>query len=187
MIKRIWVYLRERIRRINIKRKLPQIGKGFWIGPLYQIRGGEHIYIGRHFKSNICFRIEAIDSFNGEAFKPRITIGDNASFGQSCHIGCINEIVIGDNFLAGSNVLIIDHQHGDVRQKSQLPPSGRKLCSQGGIRIGNNVWIADSATIMPGVTIGDGAIVGAHSVVTHDIPPSCVAVGIPAKVLRRLE
>ncbi len=54
------------------------------------------------------------------------------------------------------------------------------------IRVGNNVWFGGGVRVLPGVTIGDNAVIGAGSVVTRDIPPNCVAVGVPAKIVRRL-
>ena len=55
------------------------------------------------------------------------------------------------------------------------------LCSKGPVVIEDNVWIGDKVTILGGVTIGDNAIIGANSVVTHDIPSNCMAAGMPAK------
>ena len=55
------------------------------------------------------------------------------------------------------------------------------------IRIKKNAWIGARVSILPGVTIGENAIVGTGSVVTKDVPDNCVAVGVPAKVVKRLE
>lgn len=52
------------------------------------------------------------------------------------------------------------------------------------VKIGNGVWLGANVTVLPGVTIGDGATIGAGSVVTKDIPPHCVAAGVPAKVIK---
>ena len=54
----------------------------------------------------------------------------------------------------------------------------------GKITIGNKVWIATNAMVLPGVTIGDGAIIAAGAVVTHDVPPQCMVAGVPAKVVK---
>ena len=53
------------------------------------------------------------------------------------------------------------------------------------VKIGKNVWLGEGVIVMPGVTIGDGAVIGAHSVVNKSIPPACVAVGSPAKVIKK--
>ena len=54
------------------------------------------------------------------------------------------------------------------------------------IKVGNNVWIGESARILSGVTIGDGAIIGANAVVTHDVPSGAVVGGVPAKVIKMM-
>ena len=56
--------------------------------------------------------------------------------------------------------------------------------SKGPVNIGKNVWTGTNVCIMPGVSIGNGAIIGANSVVTHDIPEAAVAVGAPARVVK---
>ena len=66
-------------------------------------------------------------------------------------------------------------------------PVEREIYSKGAVRIGNNVWIGDKATILPGVTIGDGVIIGANSVVTKNIPDYCVVGGNPAKVIKSIK
>lgn len=68
-----------------------------------------------------------------------------------------------------------------------MAPNQRPLYSKGAVHIGNNVWIGQNACIMPGVTIADGAIIAANSVVTHDIPAYSVAAGAPAKVIKHIE
>ena len=52
------------------------------------------------------------------------------------------------------------------------------------VRIGNDIWIGVGSSILPGVTIGDGAVIGARSVVTHDVPEGAIVVGVPARILR---
>jgi maltose O-acetyltransferase len=55
------------------------------------------------------------------------------------------------------------------------------------VRIGDDVWIGGHATILPGVTIGDGAVVAAGAVVTKDVPPYTVVAGVPARVVKKIE
>ncbi|MEO0768094.1 MAG: CatB-related O-acetyltransferase [Cyanobacteria bacterium J06649_4] len=59
------------------------------------------------------------------------------------------------------------------------------LVSKGPVIIGNNVWIGDNVTILSGVRLGDGAVIGSGAVVTKDVPPFCIAVGVPAKVVKK--
>jgi lipopolysaccharide O-acetyltransferase len=90
--------------------------------------------------------------------------------------------------LIASCVFISDHNHGrydelDMASSPAVPPADRPLSSKP-VRIGNNVWLGEYVCILPGVTIGDGSIIGASSVVTHDIPANSIAAGNPARVIR---
>lgn len=82
--------------------------------------------------------------------------------------------------------MITDHYHGNTKKLheiSAIMPNMRPLTSKGPVYIGENVWIGDGVVVLPNVTIGTGAIIGANSVVTRDIPAYSVAVGVPAKVI----
>lgn len=150
------------------------------------IRGEEYIKVGVHFRAMSGLRLEAFGEFRGQYFNPSIIIGDYFDAGQYCHIGAINNIEIGNHVLLGSKVCIIDHSHGDTSRESLLyPPGERQLVCKGKITIGNNVWIGDGVVILSGVSIGDNSIIGANAVVTKDIPENAVAVGTPAKVIRK--
>mgnify|MGYP002933344774 FL=1 len=94
-----------------------------------------------------------------------------------CHIGAVNKIVIGNNVLMGSQVLIIDHAHGEGNVDMFQAPIDRKLFSKGPIVIEDNVWIGDGVCILANVTIGCNSIIGANAVITKDIPPYSTVVG----------
>ena len=112
-------------------------------------------------------------------------IGKDCCFGEYNHITSTNKIVIGDNLLTGRWVTITDNSHGDTDYETlQMPPLMRLVTSKGPVIIGNNVWIGDKATILPNVTIGDGAVIAANSVVTKDVPAYSVVAGNPAKVIK---
>lgn len=91
-------------------------------------------------------------------------------------------IYVGDNAMFGPNVVVCSGTH-------PIQPELRKEQVQYNlpVHIGRNVWIGGGAFIMPGVTIGENSIIGAHSVVTKDIPPNVIAVGSPCKVLREID
>lgn len=91
-----------------------------------------------------------------------------------------NEIRIGEKTLIGPGVHIYTANHS-------LDPSRRDDIFTKPIIIGKNVWIGGNSTILAGVTIGDGATIGAGSVVTKDIEPYSVAVGVPARVIKNVE
>ena len=105
---------------------------------------------------------------------------------HNCHIGCIESVEIGKNVLLGSKVYITDHFHGNITADDvDVPPQERTLSSKP-VRIGNNVWIGDNVTVLPGVSLGDNVIVGANAVVTHSFPANTVIAGCPAKIIKTL-
>lgn len=91
------------------------------------------------------------------------------------------DVYIGENVMIAPNVTITPTGH-------PVDPELRKPGTQFSIpiRIGNDVWIGSNVVILPGVNIGDNSVIGAGSVVTHDIPPNVVAVGNPCRVLRKI-
>lgn len=130
----------------------------------------------------------AITAFNsGKEKNCKIRIGSRCIFGNYNHITSSNSIIIGDNLRTGTFVIITDNSHGDPKDKSMLyrHPDERPIYSKGGIVIGKNVWVGDKATILPNCTIGDYCIIGANTVITHDVPAFSIAVGCPAKIYKR--
>ena len=130
--------------------------------------------------------LTAWDQYGGDRFNPKVCIGQNCNFGDYLHLTCINSIIIGDGVLTGRWVTITDNNHGRTDYDNlNLQPAKRKLYTKGPVIIGNNVWIGDKATILPGVTIGEGAVIAANSVVTQSIPPKTIAVGNPIKIIQK--
>jgi acetyltransferase-like isoleucine patch superfamily enzyme len=142
---------------------------------------GDNTHLGRNI------RLAAWDHYQSKSYSPQIAIGNNCSIGANAHITSINKIVIGNNVLTGKNILITDNSHGESRHDLlDIPPKKRLLYSKGEVIIGDNVWIGEKASIMPGVHIGEGCIIAAHSVVTKDIAPYSIVAGIPARVIKVL-
>ena len=128
------------------------------------------------------------EKYGGQQFNPEIIIGENCWIGEYTQITACNKITIGDGLLTGRYVYIGDNAHGGLSwDEANVPPIKRKLVSKGGIEIGNNVWIADRVSILGGVSIGDNVIIGAGSIVTHDIPANSIVVGAPAKIIKQLK
>ena len=91
------------------------------------------------------------------------------------------DIFVGDSVMFGPNVVVATAGH-------PIDPELRRKVAQFNVpvRIGSNVWIGAGAILLPGVTVGENSVIGAGSVVTHDIPPNVVAVGNPCRVLREI-
>ena len=112
-------------------------------------------------------------------FGRNVHIGKNVFINSGCHFQDQGGIYISDNALIGHNVVLATINH------ALAPHDRRNLYAP--IHIGENVWIGSNATILQGVTIGDGSVIGAGSVVTKSIPENSIAVGVPAKVIRKIE
>ena len=165
-------------------RHFKSCGNELMVGKIGMFRGLDYVSLGNNvsFDDGICL---ALWPEHSSDYPPFMSIGNNCSFGAYNHITCVNCISIGDNCLTGKYVTITDNSHGNTDMESlAMSPKDRPVVSKGGVNIGKNVWIGDKATILPGVTIGDGVVVGANSVVTRDVPANCVVAGIPAKVVK---
>lgn len=181
----ILTQIKGRVRTLYYLSKIGHCGHKIKFGKVELLKGGSYITIGKYTSFQNYLFLTAWDRYMGQSFLPSITIGSNCDFGAFNHITCINKIVIGSGVLTGKWVTITDNNHGGTSMKEmKISPQNRNLISKGEIHIGNNVFIGDKATILSGVTIGDGAIIGANSVVTNDIPSFCVACGNPAKVIK---
>ena len=151
--------------------------------PFYIRREGKMI-LGTGFSSNPGLVIDIYGT------NSQLIIGNNVMANYRLHIGVSDFVSIGENTLFGSDCLVMDHLHGCYTGKKSIhpntPPNQRDLFSKP-IKIGKNCWLGDKVCVLPGVTIGDGVIIGAGSIVTHDLPENTVAVGTPAKVIKNFD
>ncbi len=152
------------------------------------VRGRRHVRLGRELTVGIGLRLDAFGTADAGIL---ITIGDNVEINDHVHIAAIKRIVIGNDVLIASRVFISDHNHGDLDGDTltngpAVPPAKRPLNARP-VVIGARVWIGEAALILPGITIGEGSIIGGGAVVTHDVPAGCVVAGNPARMLRRFD
>ena len=167
-----------------LRKQFKSCGRNLSVLPSITHMGLKNVTIGDNFRAGDRFKLRTFDEWDGVKYTPQITIGNNVNIETDCHISAINSVVIGNNVLMASFVYISDHAHGDVNDRDVClqPPLKRPLFS----KIDDDVWLGEKVSVMPGVHIGQGAIIGANSVVTRDIPPYSVAVGAPAKVIKML-
>lgn len=162
-------------------------GTHVYLGSGTRLKGHRHIYIHGRFVAMENNRIEAIESHGGLHFAPKLIVGDNVSMECDCHIGCINEVRIGSRVLMASRVYISDHSHGGTTLADiRIPPNDRPVISKGSVIIEDDVWLGEGVAVMPGVRIGHSSVIGANAVVTKDIPPFSLAVGVPARVIKTM-
>lgn len=113
-------------------------------------------------------------------FGKNITIGKGVFINSGCHFQDQGGIIIGDGSLIGHNVVIATINH-------DLNPGNDRKNHYAPVKIGAHVWIGANATILPGVAVGDWAVVAAGAVVTKDVPPFTVVGGLPARVLKTVD
>ena len=142
-------------------------------------------------------------SFNFESEKGFIKIGNNVFLGNNVRFFSRNRIEIGNDVMIAENVTFYDHNSHSLNWRDRLfdtqslsyaktPEERVKIKNwetvlDSPIHVGNNVWIGMDSLILKGVTIGDGAIVGARSVVTKDVAPYTCVAGNPAVFIKDLE
>jgi len=151
-------------------------------------------------KQRHAIRVGANTHLKGElltfAHGGEISIGEYCYLGEQSHIWSAARISIGDRVLISHNVNIFDslthpisplERHRHYHQIITRGHPGQVDLEEAPVHIGNDAWIGCLAVVLKGVTIGEGAIVGAGSVVSKDVPPFTIVAGNPARVVRELD
>jgi len=196
LIQRIGMIIRGMIVGLFLGEK----GKAFFVGKSVTIRCRKKLKIGRSVSLQDYVLIDAL-SIDG------ITLGDNVSIGirsmiktsgslgklgkgmkmghdsamgNDCFVGAAGGVFIGDYVAIGQNVRFHSENHEFSDRNKLISEQG---VSNKGIIIGNDCWLGAGAVFLDGVTVGKGCVIGANSLVTHDIPAYSIAVGSPARVI----
>ena len=166
-----------------LRRDFGHIGKGSIIVPPLHTNDPSGIYIGDGVQIWDGSWLDSFKSYQGVEYQPRLEIGNGTYIGRKAHINACSRMTIGKNVVFADSVYVSDHFHGfeDVN----TPIMDQPLVYPGPVVIEDEVWLGERVCVMPNVTIGKHSVVGSNSVVTKDIPPYSVAVGSPAKVIKR--
>ena len=153
------------------------------------IRGRKGIDFGTSLTTGVGCRFDCFPGATPSAKK--LVIGHNVQLNDYVHIVAMDSVKIGDNVLMASHIFISDNSHGSYKgdendTNPNIPPIQREYATAP-VSIGDNTWIGEGVLIMPGVTIGNGCVIGAHSIVNKSIPDYSVAVGSPAKVVKKFD
>lgn len=160
-----------------INRLQGRIGPGTHIDPTVQVLGwrnvrfGANCVIGEHTCLNVNDRTGL-----------RLEIGDNVFIGRRNFFSTGDQLTIGDYCLTGPNCNFLGAGH--VMTDPFTPYIVAGIESYGVLAVGPNCWLTSAVTVLGGVKIGYGSIIGANSLVNRDIPPLCLAVGNPARVIK---
>lgn len=148
------------------------------------IRQGQYISLGNHVSldNNVILQLPQ-EHLDYGVKKPKLKIEDKVTVGAGTMISAAKSIRIKKNVLVSQHCFIGDHDHEYQDVKKPIRDQGLKNVKP--IVIKQGAWIGANTTICSGVTIGKNAVIGANSVVKTDIPNYSVAVGVPAKVIKR--
>jgi acetyltransferase-like isoleucine patch superfamily enzyme len=149
------------------------------IAPM-RLRNVHNIHIGQNVTINKYAFLLTLQE--DESVVPQMSIGDGCVIGHMNHITCIRELEIGENVLTADRVFISDHSH--TFSDTTVPILKQPIESKGKVRIGSGTWIGENAVVLS-CNIGKNCVIGANTVVLSDIEDYCVAVGAPARVIRR--
>lgn len=109
-----------------------------------------------------------------------LTLGEAVFVGRGTQFDVVGKVTVGAHTVIAPRCFITDHQHG-TRPESRID---QQPCAVLPVSIGADVWLGTGVVVLPGVRIGDGAVVGANSVVTKDVAAMAVVAGVPARCLR---
>ena len=149
------------------------------------LRGKKFIAVEKGFTTGVGCRIEAYPEGDNKV----LFFGENFQMNDYVHITAMQSVRIGKNVLLASKIYISDCSHGSYAGNNddsspQEIPKDRKMFSKS-VVIEDNVWLGEFVSVLPGVTIGKGTIVGANSVVSKSLPSNVIAVGNPAIPIKK--
>lgn len=170
------------LRVLRLKLLCKEVGRGCLLDKDITVVHGEYVSIGSGCTIHKDTLLH-VAAKNKDAKEPILKIGSNCHLSFRTWIAARIGITIGDDTGFAPGVVIQDYNHGytDITKPVHLQP----LVEERPITIGKGCFLAANVVVTPGVTIGDGVVIGANSVVTSDIPSYSLAVGCPAKVVKR--
>jgi acetyltransferase-like isoleucine patch superfamily enzyme len=172
------------LRRIRLPRGIAA-GKGASIRKPFSIPDGRGISLGSNTKIHLGATILTIRSDGGRTYDPRIAIGNDVYVGRYIFLNAIDKVTIGDGCVLSDYVYINDAAHG--LNPAAGPIMEQPLESKGPICIGNKCFLGYRVAVMPGVTLGEGCVVGINAVVTRSFPPYSMLAGVPARIVRAFD
>lgn len=149
------------------------------------LRNRRHMDLGQGLTTGVGCRLEAYSPDGGVTLR----FGKNVQINDYVHICAMQSVSIGNNVLMAGRIYISDNSHGSYKGDAddtspEVAPVQRNYPTAG-VAIEDNVWLGEGVVVLPGVRIGKGVVIGANSVVSRSIPEYTIAVGQPAKPIKR--
>ena len=168
-----------------VGREFGSIGDRSIIYPPFHSNNPGGVHIGRHCLVWPGGWLDTFDALDHPLADARIEIGDHTYLGFRSHIIACHRVTVGKHVLVANQVHITDNMHGfeDISR----PVLAQPIRVPGPVVIEDEVWLGESVCVLPNVTIGRHSVIGSNAVVTRDIPAYSVAVGVPARVIKRYD
>jgi acetyltransferase-like isoleucine patch superfamily enzyme len=173
---------RTRLFTLLLSSQFAEIGRGTRVSPPFRFYGLNEMSLGDEVMINPDCWLQTVPG-HGDGNSIKLTIKAHTGIGMGAHISAAKQIVIEEYVLLGRNVHISDHSHAFENTKAPVIQQG--INNIGPVSIGRGTWLGQNVVVLPGVTIGQHCVIGANSVVNSSIPDFSVAVGTPARVIKR--
>jgi acetyltransferase-like isoleucine patch superfamily enzyme len=174
--------IRTRLFTLLLSSQFKEMGAGSRIVPPFRFCGLRGISLGEGVIIHRDCWIHVVGDHNDNE-TPNIIIKSYAGIGMGATIAAAKRVVIGEFVLLARNVYISDHAH--AYENIEVPIMYQGINRIAPVIIGNHTWLGQNVVVLPGVSIGEHCIIGANSVVNLSMPDYCVAVGVPARVVRQ--
>ena len=180
-------FLARIIRRLSVecyrllyRFRFGELGRKTSIFSPLQIDGASNIYIGNRVSIAHKTWLAAMPLTGMDSCK--LVIEDGCTIGHFNHIYATQSVVLHKDVLTADKVYIADNLHG--YEDIETPILKQPIIQKGTVDIGEGSWLGENVCVL-GANIGKHCVIGANSVVTHDVPDYCVAVGVPARIIKR--
>lgn len=175
--------------RHRLLRSLGHAGHGVSLGENVRLYGARHIQIGADAVIGHHVTLRALTDYPWtdppQTFTPVLRLGRGCFVSSFTHVSCARRVEIGEEVMIADRCFLSDNQHR--YQDPGLSVKRQPLEPPGEIHIGDGAWLGAGVCIVGNIRIGCNSVVGANAVVTHDLPDRCVAVGAPARIIRRYD
>jgi len=182
-VKKYWHKYRHWYVEHFLRPQFASLGKQHtFMKPWHTIISGENIHMGN--APTVVAEPDQkvrIGVWGREQGKGSIVIGDAVMISPGTRISASDEIIIGDGCMFANGAYVTDSDWHGIYNRVERDPDSKP------VKLHDNVWVGDHATVLKGVTIGENSIVAAQAVVTKDVPPNVVVAGNPAKVVKELD
>lgn len=164
-----------------LRARCVSIGKGLQMDVLPYITGPMKVYLGDEVRLSGPIVIDG-----GRVFpNPELRVGNRTFIGGGCRFSIAKSVTVGDDVLIAGACTISDYSGHPLDPEKRIAGEQVDASEVRPIRIENKAWLGRGAAVLPGVTIGEGAVIGAGAVVTKDVPPGHICVGNPGRLLSR--